>query len=306
MNEAEASHWLEANQRLLVAELARVAACLRGEEATAAAAELAAAREAMPGAAAIDYLSERFELSPFERDVLLLCAGVEMSAELAAAVAAARGDGRRDGPTFGLALATLEEPHWSALAPVRPLRRWRLIEVDEAAGLARGRLRIDERILHFLAGVSYLDGRLRGLLRPVDSPAMMGAGQREICTALRAALAEVAGDEAPLVLLSGDDPLGQADVAAAVAAELGLSLLGLHASDVPPGYAEIEALATLWDRDAQLLDCALLVRCDEDGLTGPASRLVEQLRGLVFVSAPQPPSLPRPALRFLVHNPYAL
>ena len=56
-------------------------------------------------------------------------------------------------------------PHWSALAPVSPLRRWRLVEVDESAGLTRGRLRIDERILHYLAGVNYLDVRLRGLLR---------------------------------------------------------------------------------------------------------------------------------------------
>jgi hypothetical protein len=31
------------------------------------------------------------------------------------------------------------------------LRRWRLLEVDDSAGLAAGRLRIDERVLHFLA-----------------------------------------------------------------------------------------------------------------------------------------------------------
>ena len=59
----------------------------------------------------------------------------------------------------------LDEPHWSALAPVGPLRRWRLVEAT-STGLAAGRLRIDERILHYLAGVNYLDVRLRRLMRP--------------------------------------------------------------------------------------------------------------------------------------------
>ena len=65
-------------------------------------------------------------------------------------------------PTFGLALTALAEPHWSALAPVAPLRRWRLVELVNAGfePLATTRLRIDERVLHHLAGLDYLDERL--------------------------------------------------------------------------------------------------------------------------------------------------
>ena len=77
---------------------------------------------------------------------------------------------RRGLATFGLALARWPTPHWSALTPVRPLRRWRLVEVDDDAGLTRGRLRIDERILHYLAGVNYLDARLQPLLRAHAAP----------------------------------------------------------------------------------------------------------------------------------------
>jgi len=304
INDADANRWLEANQRLLVAEVARVAQRLRVEpDPGATSAALAAARDAMPGVTAIDYLSERFGLSPFERDVLLLCAGVEMDAELGAVVAAARGDARRGGPSFGLALATLEDPHWSALTPVGPLRRWRLVEVDESAGLTQGRLRIDERILHFLAGVNYPDGRLRGLLRPAEPPSVMAKEHRAVCQELRGALEATPGDEAPLVLLTGDDPLGQADVAATAATELGLSLQTLRAGDVPAGYVEVDALATLCEREALLLDCALLLSCDDDGLPAPASRLVEQLGCPLFVSVPQPPSLARSALRFVVDRP---
>ena len=77
----------------------------------------------------------------------------------------------------------------------------------------------------------------------------------------------------------------------------------LRAEDVPTGHAEIEALATLWEREAILLGSALLVSCGTDPLPAAAARLIEQLRGLVFVSASQPQPLERPALRFTVDKP---
>ena len=33
--------------------------------------------------------------------------------------------------TFGLALSKLDSPHWSAVAPIGPLRHWRLIEARD-------------------------------------------------------------------------------------------------------------------------------------------------------------------------------
>jgi len=299
--------WPQANQQLLAAELA----CLRQrlgaqEDAQSLASALDAARAAMPAPAAIDHLADSFGLSGFERGVLLLCAGVEMDARLALQCETASGTGPRPGPSFGLALAALESPHWSALAPVGPLRRWRLLEVDEAAGLARARLRIDERILHYLAGVNYLDLRLASMLDEVPPPALMGPAHQAVCGAIADALALENEGEAPLLWLLGDDPLGQADVAAEVAGTLGLDLRVLRADDVPAGHAEIDALATLWQREALLLGSALLLRSNAEMLPDAALRLVESLRGLVFVSARQPQPLARASLRFAVDKPDAL
>ena len=92
-----------------------------------------AARAALPGPAAIDTLAELFGLSDFERDLLLFVAGVEMDAELARLCAVAQGQPQRPHATFGVALAALENSHWSALAALAPLRRWRLLEVDDSA-----------------------------------------------------------------------------------------------------------------------------------------------------------------------------
>jgi hypothetical protein len=67
-------NWTEANQQYLSAELARIKALLRGEPADAAQKEVEACRVKLTEPAAIDSLTERFGLSSFERDVLLLAA----------------------------------------------------------------------------------------------------------------------------------------------------------------------------------------------------------------------------------------
>ena len=109
MNAPLPQDWTIANQQLLVAEFNRLSQRLlptadgRGDPAPA----LAQARQALSGDSAIDWLAREFGLSGFERDVLLLCAGVEMSGELAHACAQAQGDPGRPWVSFGLALSTL-------------------------------------------------------------------------------------------------------------------------------------------------------------------------------------------------------
>jgi AAA+ superfamily predicted ATPase len=303
MNAPTPPTWTDANQRLLVAEFARLRQRLGEQSDADSARAVDAARGAMPAPAPIDHLVNCFQLSPFERDVLLLCAGTEMDSQLAALCDSALDEPRRHGVTFGLALAALDEPHWSALAPVGPLRHWRLLELDESAGVARGLLRIDERILHYLAGVNYPDVRLRSLLNEATAPSAMAETHRALCGAVHAGLESATAGGGPLVWLNGDDQQGQADVAVAVAAALGLRIQVLRAEDVPAGHAELEALATLWEREAMLLDSTLLVSCGSDPLPAAASRFLAQLRGLVFVSASQPQRLERPALRFTVDKP---
>ena len=52
---------------------------------------------------------------------------------------------------------------------------------------------------------------------------------------------------------------GQQDVAAAIAAHLGIGLYRLRGTDVPAAAGEQAALAALWAREAALLGCGLLV-----------------------------------------------
>ena len=293
--------WIQANQRVLVAEFARLRARLAGEDATAAEQELSAARAALPAAAAIDVLASGFGLSVFERDVLLLCAGVEMHGPLAAqCMLNGEGPGQPF-PTFALALARLAEPHWSALAPVGALRLWRLVEVRDERALTSSRLGIDERVLHYLAGVNYLDPRLRSILRAHSDPGLLTEQHDDIATAALAALETRVGAP-PIVQLSGDDSAGKVEIARRLAARLELGLHVLRSADIPGNVHEADALAVLWSRETVLLGSALFLHAD-DADPHTLARFVERIGGLVFLAARQVAPVDRAALSYRVDSP---
>ncbi|MER5556015.1 ATP-binding protein [Streptomyces sp. NPDC002793] len=220
---------------------------------------------APPGPAALDALVACFGLSPFERDIVLLAAAAELDPTTAARCAAACGDPERAYPTFSLSLAALADPHWSALTPVAPLRRWRIVELDDETRLTTSRLRLDERILHFLAGSPYLDARLHGLLRRTTAPDALPASYDLAASRVAKGWAD-AGHGAPLrVELVGGDLRTRADIAAVAARRSGLGLYEVSASDLPAAPDRRDLLARLWQREAVLLPAALLVEVgDQD------------------------------------------
>ncbi len=230
-----------------------------------------------------------FGLSPFERDVLLLCAGVELDSDFARVVAAAQKESRKQLPTFSLALAALASPHWSALSPMAPLRRWRLIEVGSGETLTGSPLRIDERVLHFLAGVSYLDERLAAMVEFVPAPGELPSSQQTQVEAITHAWSSPTNGT-HLIQLCGDDAQPKRAVAAAACSQLGLGLYLLPAHALPQQAAELDAFARLWQREAVLGDCVLLIESSdvESGDTGreaALTRLLDKIQGPLFFSS---------------------
>jgi ATPase family associated with various cellular activities (AAA)/Winged helix domain, variant len=248
--------WAEANKEYLVRALAPLREAVAGNDSSAARAaadtELATLAAAMPAPPTLEVLHNLFGLSDFERDLVLLCAGMELDSRLAAAVPAG-------GPTFSLALAVLPQPHWTALAPTGPLRRWRLLELAPGTGLTTGALRLDERVLHFLVGVNCLDERLLGILEPLPRP----SSDDSLPPSQRAAAAELAASwaraDGSVVVLSGADAAAKVAVAAQACAALGTTLGRVRAADVPAAAAERDALAVLLQREAAFGAMALLL-----------------------------------------------
>ncbi len=306
MSDATLNHWPEANQRLLAAELACLRHRLEADEDGVRLQELEAAvvqaREAMPSAAAIDLLQMLFELSEFERQLLLLCCGVELEASLARACAEAQGRTNTCNATFSLALDRLPGAHWSALTPVRPLRRWHLLEVEAGPRLVDSALRVDERVLHYVAGINLVDSRLRPLLVMHAPPSLMAAAHAGLAERIAVSLAGD-GQGGELVHLDGNDPRGQQDVFATVAARLGCRAFALRAEDLPGTGESLEIFQSLCEREARLLPALLMVQA-EDSAPGPAlARFADSLQCPLFIAAPELPPLQRGFTTWTVDKP---
>jgi AAA+ superfamily predicted ATPase len=213
-------------------------------------------------------LVNAFGLSPFECDLLLLCAGMELDPALPALCAAAHGDPARQYPTFGMALSVVPEAHWSALSSDAPLRRWRLLDIGNGPVLTRAPLRIDERVLHFLVGSWQLDERLAALIVPLPP------SETNTLVPSQAAIAEQVtglwsgaprGRELTVVQLCGSVPDCQ-PIASAAAGMLGLRAASLPTERIPAAAADLDNLLRLWEREAVLSGLGvLMVDCD-DGL----------------------------------------
>ena len=320
---ASDSQWFEANQVDLLARLAVVKRKLAqrvSEEAASAIATPVPRREQSAALAerpsAFAHLAETFGLSPFEQEVLLLCAGVEIDSSVPTLCATVQGDPERTYPTFGMALAMLAEPHWSALSPEAALRRWRLVEVGNGHVLTRAPLRIDERVLHCLLGVDELDERLAVLLDPL--PPIAAEELVPSQAAIAAQVAEVwlhaeRGRELTVVQLCG----GVADcrpIAAAAAARLGLRAASLPAERLPTAPADLDNLLRLWEREAPLSRLGVLI-VDQDDFAQAESEaarnraagvalLLERATGPLILRQREPRRLAgRPATMFEVGHP---
>jgi ATPase family protein associated with various cellular activities (AAA)/winged helix domain-containing protein len=300
MNSGEAL-WDELNQRYLMASLAEVRACLEHrigpqgadpERHVALQKPTPAELEPLPVPTALQRLVESFGLSEFETSVLLLCAGVELDASFAALVAQVQRSAQQQ-PTFSLAMEVLPKAHWSAVSPAGTLRRWRFVDVLPQPGIptVNSPLRIDERILHFLAGIQYLDDRIEGAIEPVASQELVSSHEQlahQIAESLQAALQETR--RLPVIQLCGPDEATKVAVAAAASERMGLRLFATWAENLPGNGTEMEALVRLWEREAVLTSSSLLVVTDTSDRNDhrailQVSRLLEHVMGPVFLSS---------------------
>jgi hypothetical protein len=286
-------------------------------------AEIADAAKAMEAAAATDpppallILGQRFGLSPFEREVLLLCAAMELDTRVAGLCALAQDNPNRPYPTFALALALFEDRSWDVLSPERPLRYWRLIEISQpgAQPLTTSPLRADERIVNFLKGLNYLDDRLTPLLIPFDVTGIADQGlppsQQATVQAICFQLERAAGP-GQVVQLVGPDTLSKQLVAGHAAAAQSRQVVRLPAESLPARPDELETLARLWERESILLPIALYLDAHDelaasppaDGQAPSLHRFLARCTGLVFLDTREVrPGLGRYSLPFDVDKP---
>jgi hypothetical protein len=245
----------------------------------------------VPGGMALDHVSKAFGLSAFERQVLVLCAGMEMDGSFPALCASACGDAHRPYVTFGLALALFPEAHWSALSPTAPLRCWRLIELAVGAGLTSSPLRIDERILHFLAGLDSIDERLASGAYPASADGALVPSHAEIAAAVAGVWSRVSVSPlVPTVQLCGDASGDARSIAVHACRTARLRPWVISAAAIPRAPGETEAIAQLWARERMLSRRIPIVSCEdhdaeENARPDALARFCARVQGPVVITA---------------------
>ena len=235
----------------------------------------------VPDDSALARVVARFRLSPFERDVLLLAAGVEADARFTALVGQLHRDVRRTRPGVALALGMLPGAHWSGLSTDGALRRGRLLRVDD-----EGDISIEEAVLDHLSGLGSLDRRLRPFVTPIDTPGLAPSRQHSASRIAEVWRHVPDGGQRPQVLVQSGDTSAAAAVAASAARAVGFLPFVLDAAALPADRAQVADLLELWERDAVLGDFVLVV--DAARVDGPEGRgllgwLLDRLHGLVAV-----------------------
>jgi hypothetical protein len=292
------SQWLDANQHYLSDAVARVRDILRRHAERDGAAEAvfpddvdvrAPPLAPLSPPAALDRLAHAFGLTSFERDVLVLCAGAELDVSIPNLCARVQGDPLRAYPTFSLALATMPDGHWSAIAPNAPLRRWRLIEFATNAGISFSQLRIDERILNYLVGVQHVDERLASLVRIVAVSHDLVPSHQRVCEQAADAWSDLSSPDLPILHLRGTDSAAMSSIAVAACQRLGLTLYAIADDVIPTSAVDLDQFLRLWERESVLSGSALLVTAtgqgrDDRARAGALPRLCERMRAPLIVA----------------------
>ncbi len=244
---------------------------------------------------ALIMLAERFGMSAFERDTLLLCASMELDTGFASLCAKAHGNPSMNYPTFGLAMSALVDPSWEALSAQRPLRYSQLIEVVQHGSLPliSSPLRADERVVNFLKGLNQLDERLASLLAPTPIPQgslLAGSQQTALETILDRIEHTPEGTMLPVFQLIGPDSASKVEIARQASAALGRQLYRMGPEALPSQVTEVETLGRLWQRESLLLPVSLYIDTDDAESAAPElrsalHRFLSRGVGLVFVGS---------------------
>lgn len=302
------AEWQRANQHYLMQEIARVGQALKlqAEVAGDVPSELSS-----PPSSALNQLCQIFNLSSFERDVLLLCAGVELDAGFAPLCAAAQGDAQRNYPTFSLALAVLCEPYWEALAPSGSLRRSRLIEIGAGNTLTTSPLRIDEQILHYLTGTFHLNERLVAMGATIAKSEELVFSHWQLVEQMVNTWYLSAQSEPllPLLQLCGKDAASLLAIASAACEKLNFVPYTLAVELLPTDINILNMIKCLWEREFSLNNVALLLEWDRlEMLDGKQEKAISQflesiLAPVILLSSDRRRQKHRPLITFDVTSP---
>ncbi|NER93795.1 MAG: ATP-binding protein [Symploca sp. SIO1B1] len=257
---------------------------------------------------ALSLLGNKFQLSPFERTILLLCLGLEIEPNFQSLCAKAQGNGNKPYATLGLVLSAFPDADWSVLSLQNPLHYWQLLQTEPGQLLTQAPIKIERRILCYLLHQPALVPQLADLVTPFSSegitdtlPPSYQAISQQIVDAWSI---DSPNQRLPLVYLNGTDGTTNVNVAAAACDRLGFELMVLPAAVLPTNPQDLKQLQRHWEREAILSNSVLLLDNDAASPTDPGRETAIALcletlnTPVILTSCDRKPLLRRPLLTF--------
>lgn len=242
----------------------------RPQPETAAASQLAAIAATMPAPPALEQLVATFELSEFERNILLLCATMELTPNFKSLCAKVQEDPELCYATLGLAKIVFPNFKWGATTTESPLIHWQLIEVKQGATKLESKLQIEQRIFYYLLGEFCQDPQLLGTLDPLALPStnseILPPSHQKIASEI---LSNWSASILPVAQLCGADLVDKCTIAAAISSSMGLGLEVISAIHLPSEPDRLHHLRLRLEREAILNNSILLLECDDVDLKAP-------------------------------------
>ncbi|MCX6674689.1 MAG: AAA family ATPase [Methanothrix sp.] len=229
----------------------------------------------------LDLLADLFQLTSFERDVLLLAFAHEMDPSFERLIAYIQDDLNRKYPTPSLALeifgeegAEMEERR--SLMAGATLRRFHLIVLDPGAGAwALQPLRMDERVTDYILGFNHPDEKLLGLLRPL-SPAPLTHSHFRLLESIEQWMkSEVRESCLTSLNLVGAKGTGRRAVAAEISSRLGIQIFSMDTTRLPALGADLQEMVQLLERESILAGATFYIELPDGGPPENEARAME-------------------------------
>ncbi|XGW00708.1 MAG: ATP-binding protein (plasmid) [Leptolyngbya sp. BL-A-14] len=206
-----------------------------------------------------------FNLSPLERDILVLCVGMELEPDFEPLCAKVNHHANKAYPTLGMALSVFPNASYSVLSAQNPLQRWKLIEFAAGLSLTQTAIRIDRQILCYLLHETAIAEPLADLIHPLPAdrdPVLLPPSHHAIVEKLVSRWSKLTHSY-PILQLCGSEATSKFKIAATACKTLGLQLKMISAMVLPMAASELSSLRQYWEREALLSNSVLLLNCDE-------------------------------------------
>ena len=208
----------------------------------------------------LDILVERYHLSEFEKNILLVCTGIELSSTHSQFISKTQGNPDSVYPSFNLLLAGFCSTHWDAISPMSPLRKWDLIHFSSGTLLANQPMKIDESILHYLTGFSFLEEQLASIIKRDNERYIVTKSQQKVVNQIVSDYSKNVHSR-KIIELIGNETKDKMAVAKNACKKLGHTLFNLDALSIPQKLEDVITMEKLWNRQALLNHFALFIDC---------------------------------------------